>query len=122
MLARGANGFLHKGCHPNKLFLAINDAIHNGFHHNDLAPLAYFKTDRINYSSGFNGKVHLTENEVNLIRLSATSYTYLQIAVALGRSLKSVENSRDNLFRKLNIKSRAELVAYGLFLWTDRRQ
>jgi DNA-binding CsgD family transcriptional regulator len=49
-----------------------------------------------------------------ILRLMINAKSSKQIAVELGISIKTVETHRTNLFRKLKVRSVAELVRYAL--------
>lgn len=56
----------------------------------------------------------LTVREVEVLRLIALGYTSVEIAQRLGLSPRTVETHRARIHRKLDLTSRAELVAYAL--------
>ena len=51
---------------------------------------------------------------MQFIRLSATDYNYKEIAMIMGISPKTLENYRDNLLKKLDLKSRVSIAIYGV--------
>ena len=56
----------------------------------------------------------LSEREVEVLRMIALGYTNTQIAQDLYLSVRTVETHRAHIQQKLNLSSRAELVAYAL--------
>jgi DNA-binding NarL/FixJ family response regulator len=56
----------------------------------------------------------LTARETATLRLMVDAKSSKEIAVQLGISIKTVETHRTNLFRKLKVRSVAELVRYAL--------
>jgi DNA-binding CsgD family transcriptional regulator len=56
----------------------------------------------------------LTDNEINFLKLASTEMTYKEIARELYISPRTVDNYRDQLFDKLNIKSRVGLAMYAI--------
>ena len=56
----------------------------------------------------------LTRRETATMRLICDAKSSKEIAVELGISVKTVETHRTNLFRKLKVRSVAELVRYAL--------
>ncbi|MGC8873834.1 MAG: response regulator transcription factor, partial [Chloroflexia bacterium] len=55
----------------------------------------------------------LTPREVEVLRLIVQGYTNRQIAEKLCVSVRTVEGHRANLCRKLDLRSRVELVRYA---------
>jgi two-component system, NarL family, response regulator NreC len=56
----------------------------------------------------------LSEREVDVLRLIALGHTNAEIAEQLFLSVRTVETHRAHIQQKLNLSSRAELVAYAL--------
>jgi two-component system response regulator NreC len=57
---------------------------------------------------------HLTEREIDVVRLIALGHTNAEIAARLHRSLRTVETHRALAQAKLRVSSRAQLVRYAL--------
>ena len=55
----------------------------------------------------------LTAREVEILRLIARGHTNAEVAKMLFVSVRTVENHRANVMRKLGVKTRAELVRYA---------
>lgn len=58
--------------------------------------------------------IELTDRERQILSLIATGCSNKEIAERLGVSLKTVDNHRTNLMRKLDVHSVAELLSYAL--------
>jgi DNA-binding CsgD family transcriptional regulator len=56
----------------------------------------------------------MSETEMRFLKLVCTEKTYKEIAEELRISNRSVDALRDNLFDKLDIKSRVGLVLYAI--------
>jgi PAS domain S-box-containing protein len=56
----------------------------------------------------------LTPREQTIARMTAAGKTSAQIAVELGLSHRTVESHRLNLYRKLGINSRTELIVFAI--------
>jgi two-component system, NarL family, response regulator NreC len=56
----------------------------------------------------------LSTREQEIVRLTILGYTNVQIAEKLFISSKTVESHKSNIMQKLNIKSKAELIQYGI--------
>jgi len=58
--------------------------------------------------------VTLTPREREVVKMIAEGYSVKEIAVRLGRSVKTVEAHKFNLMRKLDIHNKAQLVTYAI--------
>ncbi len=109
MLKAGAGGYLLKESKPSELLIAIKTIKEKGFYINDLVSgrlLTSLKTDSITPI--------FSEKELLFLQLCSTELTYKEIASEMGLSPRTVDNYRESLFAKLNIKSRTGLVVYGI--------
>lgn len=115
MLKAGARGFLKKDIHPGELKLAIHSVMTSGYFysHNSAGKLVnLFKKD--NGMSGPPERFGLSENEITFLRLASTDMTYKEIATLMKISPRTVDNYRDSLFIKLNVKSRVGLAIFAI--------
>lgn len=67
--------------------------------------------------TNFNSKlenIKLNPREIEFLRLTGTELTYKEIAEAMNISVRTVDSYRDQLFEKLQIKSRVGLVLYSI--------
>ncbi|MDB5210867.1 MAG: response regulator [Sediminibacterium sp.] len=115
MIYAGACGYISKNADPSTLADAVITAHKKGFYLSELVKKEYFRK----YTSdkkrpGFHGKEYLSPKELQFLKLAATNLNYKEIAVIMEVRPKTVENYRDNLFMKLDIKNRAALTLYGL--------
>lgn len=114
MISRGASGFITKSADPALLTNAIIKVHDFGFYLGDLVKKEYFlKNVPAKTRLGFTGKQFLTAKEVEFIKLASSNLNYREIADNMGVSIKTIENYRDSLFQKLEIKNRAALALYG---------
>ena len=60
------------------------------------------------------GTTLLSENEIEFLKLAATELTYKEIAQKMQISPRTIDNYRDALFMKLNVKSRVGLSMYAV--------
>jgi two-component system, NarL family, invasion response regulator UvrY len=58
--------------------------------------------------------VHLSDKEIQFLRLVCTEMVYKEIAGEMNVSPRTVDSYRDNLFSKLNIKTRTGLAVYAI--------
>jgi two-component system invasion response regulator UvrY len=115
MISLGACGYINKNADPSTLADAVITAHKKGFYLSELVKKEYFRkyaTDK--KRPGFNGKQYLSPKEIQFLKLAASNLNYKEIAVIMEISPKTVENYRDSLFMKLDIKNRAALTLYGL--------
>lgn len=115
MLQAGARGFLKKDIHPGELKLAIQSVVASGYFysHNSAGKLVnLFRKE--NFSAEAPDRFRLSENELTFLRLASTDMTYKEIARLMKISPRTVDNYRDSLFVKLNVKSRVGLAIYAI--------
>jgi len=116
MLDAGASGYVPKRAAPEELLTAIRAAAANDVYlYPSLAKLLvrdYLSQDRSEEKeSGLSG---LTEREQEVLTYLAEGSSNEEIASALVISPKTVARHRENIMRKLNLHSRAELVRYAI--------
>jgi two-component system, NarL family, invasion response regulator UvrY len=112
MLRAGAGGYILKNSQPDTLRKAIEDIHENGFFHSELVTGKLLnqlisQPDKVN-------STQLNDNEIQFLKLCCTEMTYKEIADVMGISHRTIDGYRDQLFAKLNIKSRTGLVIYAL--------
>ena len=56
----------------------------------------------------------ISDVEMSFMRLACTELTYKEIAEQMGLNPRTVDNLRDGLFEKLNIRSRIGLAMYAI--------
>lgn len=115
MLQAGARGFLKKDIHPGELRLAIQSVMTSGYFysHNSAGKLVnLFKKE--NGANVQTERFGLSENELTFLKLASTDMTYKEIATVMKISPRTVDNYRDSLFVKLNVKSRVGLAIYAI--------
>jgi DNA-binding NarL/FixJ family response regulator len=108
MLKVGAGGYLLKESKPSELLFAIKAIVEKGFYINDLV------SGRLLVSLKEQAKPTFSEKELIFLQFCSTELTYKEIAAELNISPRTVDNYRESLFAKLNIKSRTGLVVYGI--------
>lgn len=116
MLEAGASGYVPKRAAPEELLTAIRTAASGEVYlYPSLAKLLvkdYLSQEReIENKPALDG---LTEREQEVLTRLADGATNDEIASALVISPKTVERHRENIMRKLNLHSRAELVRYAI--------
>jgi len=109
MLKAGAGGYVLKGSTPSDLVIAIKAVIDKGFYINEMV------SGRLLFSlKQEDPKPLISEKELTFLQHCSTEHTYKEIADLMNISPRTVDNYRESLFAKLNIKTRTGLVVYGI--------
>ena len=115
-LKAGAAGYLLKSVSGDELVRAVK-AIHNGEPVLDPAiakkVMNYFKFQN-KIPSVKEDSEHLSNREVDIIKLAAKGLTNKEIADKLHLSYRTVEGHMRDVFNKLGVGSRTEAVLFGL--------
>ncbi|MCC8424460.1 response regulator transcription factor [Mucilaginibacter sp. UR6-11] len=109
MVKIGVKGYLLKDAEPEEFEEALTKVSKN----EDYYPS--FVTKHL--ISNFNKQtqqVKLNSRELEFLKLSGTELTYKEIADQMCISVRTVDGYRDQLFEKLQIKSRVGLVLYAI--------
>lgn len=112
MLRAGAGGYILKDAQPRALKAAIEGLYKNGFYHSELVTGKILH--KIISQQNDAGIPQLNEKEIEFLKLCCTEMTYREIASVMGFSHRTIDGYRDQLFNKLDIKSRTGLVMYAL--------
>jgi DNA-binding NarL/FixJ family response regulator len=115
LLQTGVRGFLKKDIHPAELHTALLAIAEDGYYysHATTGKLANIFQKTYKAHSPFE-KGSITEMEITFLKLAATDMTYKEIASKLKISPSTVDNYREALFDKLEIKSRVGLAIYAI--------
>jgi two-component system invasion response regulator UvrY len=117
MLRNGAKGYILKEAEPSELKSAINGVVANGFYYSETVP------GRLVHSIGKMDEdpdnknrllLKLNEKEIQFLKLASTELTYKEIANQMYLSPRTIDGYRDQLFEKLNAKSRVGLVLFAI--------
>lgn len=107
MLRMGANGYLLKDIDPEEFFFALQTLMEEGYYNSEISKKALINNKM--------GKLEdLNEKEREFIGFSCSELTYKEIAEKMSRSPKTIDGYRENLFEKLNVKSRTGMVIYAI--------
>jgi two-component system response regulator NreC len=116
MLQAGASGYVPKRAAPEELLTAVRSAAAGEIYlYPSLAKLLvkdYLTGSREASPAGTLDE--LTEREQEVLAYVAEGSSNPEIAEALTISPKTVARHRENIMRKLNLHSRAELVKYAI--------
>ena len=113
MIRNGARGYILKETDMQELKTAIDSVLTKGFHYSDLV------TGRLIHSIANEDEtdaplLDLNEKEIEFLKLACSEMTYKEIALEMHLSPRTIDGYRDNLFEKLNIKSRVGLVMFAI--------
>ena len=115
LLQAGVKGFLKKDIHPDELKFAIHSVMQSGYYYSNhttgkLVNLFRNKPDG-NLSLH---KAMLTEQEVEFLKYACSDLTYKEVAQRMGLNPRTVDTLRDQLFTKLDVKSRVGLALVAI--------
>ena len=115
LLQAGVRGFLKKDIHPIELHFALQSVMQSGYYYSHYASGKLANLFR--NSNGSNmalQKAMLSEQEIQFLKFAATDMTYKEIAMRMNLNPRSVDNLRDHLFQKLDVKSRVGLAMFSI--------
>ena len=113
MIKNGAKGYMLKNTQPKLLEEGLKILLDKGHFFPDWASGKIFTSiadDTINA----NLKINLSEREIEFLKYTTTEMTYKEISEKMFCSPRTIENYRDSLFEKLELKSRVGLAVYAL--------
>lgn len=115
LIRAGVRGFLKKDVPPGELRHALQSIVNNGTYcsHTVTGRLFNLMKNHGSKASAW-GSVILNENEITFLKYVATELTYKEVAQKMQVSPRTVDNYRDALFLKLNVKSRVGLAMYAV--------
>jgi two-component system, NarL family, invasion response regulator UvrY len=114
LLQVGVKGFLKKDVHPSELKFAIKSVAEEGYYYSHNATGKLVNLFRKGKESSAMQKAVLSEIEIWFLKCCASEMTYKEIAQIMKLNPRAVDNLRDNLFTKLDVKSRVGLVMYAM--------
>lgn len=109
MVRMGVKGYLLKDAEPSEFEDALHKVSKNEVYYPEF--VTRHLVDSIN--TDFN-IAKLNSREIEFLKLAATELTYKEIADHMCISSRTVDGYRDQLFEKLQIKSRIGLVLYAI--------
>ncbi len=113
MIKNGAKGYMLKNVHPLELEKALNGMLKNGHFFPDWAASKVF-TSIGEDTFDANSKLNLSEREIEFLRYTVTEMSYKEISEKMFCSPRTVENYRDSLFEKLELRTRVGLAVFAL--------
>ncbi|RAJ74983.1 DNA-binding NarL/FixJ family response regulator [Chitinophaga dinghuensis] len=113
MLKSGAGGYLLKESRIGEVVNAIQSIYEQGFYLNEVVSGKMLHSLQ-GKSDSSTSTSHLSENEIRFLQLCCSEMTYKEMAVEMNLSPHTIDNYRQALFEKLDIKSRTGLVIYAI--------
>lgn len=115
LLQTGVKGFLRKDIHPAELKFAIRSVMQSGFYYSNHTTGKLINLFRTNDS----GQVPLqrsmlTAQEVQFMKMVCSDLTYKEVAKKMGLNPRSIDTLRDQLFLKLDVRSRVGLAIVAI--------
>lgn len=114
LLRVGVRGFPRKDISPMDLKFALNAVLHTGYYHSNDTTGKIVNIFRRDHPSDSLVRNMLSEKEIALLKHSCTTLTYKEIAHKMGVHQRTIDSLRDNLFDKLEIRSRIGLAMYAM--------
>lgn len=116
MFKAGARGYILKDCDPAELKVALHSLITKGFYYSEMVTGKLIHTINSMDSEDSEAKniTQLSEREISFLKLVCTESTYKEIAEKMFLSPRTIDGYRDDLFQKLNAKTRVGLVMYAI--------
>ncbi len=109
MIKNGAKGYLLKDTSPKIFEEALKTVTDKGFFFTELVSGLL-----VNRLDNNNQKHELKDKEIVFIKHACTEKTYKEIADEMCLSPKTIDGYRENLFCKLELKTRIGLVLYAI--------
>lgn len=114
LLKAGVKGFMKKDIHPTELMHAIQSVHIHGYYYSAQTSSKLAGLFRDETTSQSIDKILLSEIELEFLRHVCSELTYKEIAVELKMNPRAIDGMRDNLFTKLDVKSRVGLAMYAI--------
>ena len=115
LLQTGVRGFLKKDIAPDELEHAIRSVVQVGYYYSQhvsgkMANLFRHKNGQVMALE----KATLSMQEFTFLKLAAGELTYKEIAAEMHLNPRAIDGLRDQLFMKLDIRSRVGLAMYAI--------
>ncbi len=117
MIRAGAKGFILKNSRLNELNDALHGLMSKGFYQSDIV------TGKLIHSVNqlddienvdFKEALKLTAKHIEFLKLVCTDMTYKEIAEVMRMSVRTIDGYREELFAKLNVRSRIGLAIFAI--------
>ncbi|HVI47198.1 MAG TPA: response regulator transcription factor [Chitinophaga sp.] len=113
MLKNGAGGYLLKESRTTDLVHAVVAINEQGFYLNEKVSVKLLRNIQGNPAAG-TPLEQLSQNEIRFLQLCCSELTYKEIADQMHLSPHTIDNYRQELFQKFDIKSRTGLALFAI--------
>jgi DNA-binding NarL/FixJ family response regulator len=118
MMEMGANAYLTKTTDPEEIYEAILTCMNDDFYFNELVNKAVMgrlvQRKQVRQQYGSDVPVSFNEKELRILRLLAEDHTTEEISKIIFLSPRTIETIRQNMKSKVNAKTIAGLIMYGM--------
>lgn len=116
MLKNGARGYILKDSKPKIFKDALDSVRDSGYYINELVSnkLMHYINHEETYEGDASALSTLSENETTFLKWICTEKTYKEIADEMFLSPRTIDTYRDNLFKKLDVKTRVGLAIFAI--------
>lgn len=116
MFKAGTKGYILKDCDPSELKTALHDVLTKGFYYSEMitGKLIHTINSMDEKENHLKNTLRLNDREREFLKLVCTELTYKEIADKMFLSPRTIDGYRDDLFEKLNVKTRVGLVMYAI--------
>jgi len=109
-MSKGANGFISKNNRLSEINQALSDIYQNGITYSMTINPQFVRDVR----NGQEELPPLDERELRLVKYITSNMTLQEIARDMHCAVKTLENWRHQLYEKLQVKSKPELIKFAL--------
>lgn len=114
MIKSGASGYLLKESGTTDLVTAIQTVVNHGFYLNNLVSGKLIRSVQDDRPAILDKASQLSAKEIKFLELCCSELTYKEIASEMNLSPHTIDNYRETLFQKLELKSRTGLVLFAV--------
>ena len=115
MFKAGARGYILKDSEPAELKAALDSILTKGFYYSELVTGKLIHSiNKMDDDGDIKSPVQLNAREIDFLKYACTEMTYKEIADKMFLSPRTIDGYRDDLFEKLNLKTRVGLVMYAI--------
>jgi two-component system, NarL family, invasion response regulator UvrY len=116
MMKCGAKGYILKDSDPSELQAALEALFNKGHYYTELVNSKMINaiSNMENTDNEIKNLIQINEKETEFLKLICTELTYKEIADKMQVSPRTVDNYRDSLFEKTNVKTRIGLAMFAV--------
>ena len=114
LLQSGVKGFLKKDIAPDELKFAIQSVMESGYYYSNRSTGKLVNLFRKSEDGMKLQRNMLSDQELRFLQLACSDLTYKEIAQQMSLNPRSVDTLRDQLFFKLDVKSRVGLAMIAI--------